>query len=97
VCYDETNFLITYNDCPIPKGFSPNGDGVNDSFDLSQHGATSVKIFNRSGSEVFTFKGIYMNQWTGKDKGGKDLPSGTYYYVIEAFGKTRTGWVQINR
>ncbi|MDR2222655.1 MAG: choice-of-anchor J domain-containing protein [Flavobacteriaceae bacterium] len=97
VCYDETSFMIRYEDCPIPKGFSPNGDGVNDVFDLSAHGATSVKIFNRNGVEVYTFKGIYTNQWTGKDKSNKDLPSGTYYYVIEAFGKTRTGWVQLNR
>jgi len=96
VCREETSFVVRYNDCPIPKGFSPNGDGINDTFDLSNHGATEVKVYNRNGTEVYSFKGIYTNQWDGKSK-GKELPSGTYYYVIKAFDKTRTGWVEINR
>ncbi|TDS52734.1 T9SS type B sorting domain-containing protein, partial [Myroides indicus] len=36
-------------------------------------------------------------QWHGQNKQGKQLPDGTYYYVIIAHGKTRTGWVQINK
>ncbi|MDR0230132.1 MAG: choice-of-anchor J domain-containing protein [Flavobacteriaceae bacterium] len=97
ICIEETSFIVNYEDCPIPKGFSPNGDGVNDTFDLSQHGATSIKIFNRLGSEVYSFTGNYTNQWNGKDKNGKDLPVGTYYYIIQAYEKTRTGWVEINK
>lgn len=96
ICVEENSFIVQYEDCPIPKGFSPNGDGVNDKFDLSQHGVTNLKIFNRSGSEVYSYTGNYINQWEGKDKKGKQLPSGTYYYVIQAFGKNRTGWVEIN-
>lgn len=97
VCKEETSFTITYLDCPIPKGFSPNGDGINDRFDLSSHGVSSLKIFNRNGVNVYSFDRGYKNQWDGKDKSGKELPSGTYYYIIEANGKTRTGWVEINR
>jgi len=97
VCLEETSFWVRYNDCPIPSGFSPNGDGINDTFDLSKHGVTSLKIYNRNGTELYSFKGNYTNQWDGKSKGGKELPSGTYYYVIQAFNKTRTGWVQINK
>jgi len=96
-CKEETSFVVRYTDCPIPKGFSPNGDGINDTFDLSNHGVSDLKIFNRNGVEVYSFKGAYTNQWKGQSKGGKTLPSGTYYYVITAFGKTRTGWVQLNR
>lgn len=97
VCKEEARFVIRYNDCPIPKGISPNGDGLNDAFDLSQHGATKVQIFNRQGTEVYSYTGNYTNQWNGKTSSGKDLPSGTYYYVIHAFEKTRTGWVEISR
>jgi len=32
-----------------------------------------------------------------QDKGGNLLPDGTYYYVIVSHGKTKTGWVQINK
>lgn len=97
ICKEETSFTITYLDCPIPKGFSPNGDGFNDRFDLSNHGVSNLKIFNRNGTNVYSYDIGYTNQWDGKDKAGKELPSGTYYYVIQANNSTRTGWVQINR
>lgn len=97
LCTDESSFKISFNDCPIPKGISPNGDGLNDRFDLSMHGVTSMVIYNRYGAEVYSFQGAYTNQWEGQGKGGKLLPDGTYYYVIIAHGKTKTGWVQINK
>jgi len=97
VCIDETSYTVTYLDCPIPKGFSPNGDGINDTFDLSNHGISSLKVYNRNGAEVYSHGLGYTNQWDGKDKSGKQLPSGTYYYVIEVQHKTRTGWVQISK
>ncbi|MDR0227552.1 MAG: choice-of-anchor J domain-containing protein [Flavobacteriaceae bacterium] len=96
-CVDEISFVVRYEDCPIPKGISPNGDGMNDTFDLTLHGVTSIKIFNRLGTEVYSFAGHYTDQWDGKDKKGKALPSGTYYYVIQSFDKARTGWVEISK
>ncbi|MCP1995111.1 choice-of-anchor J domain-containing protein [Flavobacterium sp. HSC-61S13] len=97
LCVDESSFKVSYLDCPIQKGISPNGDGKNDRFDLSQHGVNSIVIYNRYGAEVFAFQGAYTDQWYGQDKGGKSLPDGTYYYVVIAHGKTKTGWVQINK
>ncbi len=97
LCIDESSFKVSYKDCPIQKGISPNGDGKNDRFDLSQHGVNSIVIYNRYGAEVFAFQGAYTDQWYGQDKGGKSLPDGTYYYVVIAHGKTKTGWVQINK
>ncbi len=97
LCIDESSFKVSYRDCPIQKGISPNGDGKNDRFDLSQHGVNSIVIYNRYGAEVFAFQGAYTDQWYGQDKGGKALPDGTYYYVVIAHGKTKTGWVQINK
>lgn len=95
VCSDESSFTVRYEECPIPKGISPNGDGLNDHFDLSQHGVSSIKIFNRNGTEVYSFTGNYTNQWDGKGKNNKYLPDGTYYYIIQSFAKTRTGWVEL--
>lgn len=97
LCTDESSFKVSYLDCPIQKGISPNGDGKNDRFDLKEHGVTSMMIYNRYGAEVFAFQGEYTDQWYGQDKSGKALPDGTYYYVVIAHGKTRTGWVQINK
>ena len=94
-CVDESSFTIDFAECPIPKGISPNGDGVNDAFDLSEHGVSKIQIFNRNGIEVYSH-GRYNKEWMGQDKSGNKLPSGTYYYVIVSNGKMRTGWVQIN-
>ncbi len=96
-CTDESSFTISYNDCPIPKGISPNGDGINDRFDLSQHGVNNIVIYNRWGAEVYNYGSGYQSQWHGQDKKGNTLADGTYYYIIDAHGKTRTGWVQINK
>ncbi|MUV04548.1 T9SS type B sorting domain-containing protein, partial [Flavobacterium rakeshii] len=68
--------------CLIPRGISPNGDTMNDNFDLTGFNVTKISIFNRYGKEVFT-QGAYTNEWFGQDKKGNELPTGTYYYSIE--------------
>lgn len=95
-CVDESSFTIDFEDCPVPKGISPNGDGINDSFDLSNHGIAKIQIFNRNGREVYAHGAGYTNQFVGKDKSGKKLPAGTYFYVLVSHGKSKTGWVQLS-
>ncbi|MGG5601255.1 fibronectin type III domain-containing protein [Myroides sp. C8-3] len=95
-CYDETSFTVDFEECPIPKGFSPNGDGINDTFDLSNHGVAKLQIFNRNGVEVYSHGLGYKTQWAGQNNSGKLLPAGTYYYVVVTHGNMRTGWVQLN-
>jgi gliding motility-associated-like protein len=68
----------------VYDAFSPNGDGKNDVWNIPGIGNypnCSVKIFNTWGIAVFTSNG-YGTPWDGKYK-GNDLPSGTYYYVID--------------
>ncbi|WP_300570337.1 gliding motility-associated C-terminal domain-containing protein [Flavobacterium sp.] len=89
------------NECAnleIPKGISPNGDGFNDTFDLSDFcKIKNCKIFNRYGVAVFE-KDEYTNQWNGLDNNDHELPDATYYYVLRfEKGDVRTGWVYINR
>lgn len=82
----------------IPRGISPNGDSLNDTFDLGGMGVRHLSIFNRYGTEVYSYKGSYTNQWHGQDRDGKDLPDATYFYSItKQDGSTVTGWVYINR
>jgi gliding motility-associated-like protein len=83
--------------CVIPKGVSPNGDGLNDTWNLSGLNAKKVQIFNRYGVEVYS-KSDYTNEWEGKTSSGDELPSATYYYVVSLpSGEVKTGWVYINR
>ncbi|MQP24023.1 T9SS type B sorting domain-containing protein [Flavobacterium sp. LMO8] len=83
--------------CSIPKGISPNGDGLNDSWDLSNYDISKVEIFNRYGTKVYS-KSNYQNEWFGLSDSGKELPDGTYYFVIDFTDlETQTGWIYINR
>lgn len=67
----------------IPNAFSPNGDGINDTWIihyLNDYPGCSVAVFNRFGHPVFSSTG-YATPWNGTSKGGT-LPVGTYYYII---------------
>lgn len=83
-------------------GFSPNGDGANETLyiaGIENFPAASVSIFNRWGAEVF-YKVGYTNSngFSGKWN-GKELPDGTYFYVIDLKDGSRamSGYVQIQR
>jgi gliding motility-associated-like protein len=67
----------------IPNVFSPNGDGINDDWQvkfLAQYPNCRVEIFNRSGIKLFESRG-YNRPWDGTFK-GKPVPIATYYYLI---------------
>jgi gliding motility-associated-like protein len=96
-CGIELPVDVDETGCMIQRGISPNGDGLNDSFDLSAFNVTKLSIFNRYGKEVYSY-GNYTNQWHGQGDGGSELPTGTYFYMIERLnGESTTGWVYINR
>ena len=71
----------------IPNAFSPNGDGINDTWIiqyLEEYLSATVTIFNRYGQIVFQSPaGAYPNKpWDGTYK-GTVVPVGTYYYIIK--------------
>ncbi|WP_299250129.1 gliding motility-associated C-terminal domain-containing protein [uncultured Lacinutrix sp.] len=83
--------------CVIPQGISPNGDGLNDTFDLSSFDVQILTIFNRNGVKVYE-KTNYTNEWYGQSSDGDELPVGTYYYVMDYQGnKSKAAWVYVNR
>ncbi len=73
-----------------PNAFSPNGDGINDTWRLQVRGIITeyvLTVFNRYGQPVFTTHDA-AKQWDGAVN-GKPLPVGTYYYLIQ--GKDNNG------
>ncbi|WP_034247390.1 T9SS C-terminal target domain-containing protein, partial [Aquimarina atlantica] len=109
---DSSNFTINTQQeilvtkLTFDKGFSPNGDGVNDTWviegleDFPNH---TIQLFSRSGAKVFEAKD-YQNNWDGISNGrlavgnGK-LPAGAYYYIIETGSQEApplVGWIYIN-
>ncbi|MCF8226889.1 MAG: gliding motility-associated C-terminal domain-containing protein, partial [Bacteroidales bacterium] len=65
--------------------FSPNGDSRNEYFEIenaSSFPEIDIRVFNRWGSLVFSSIGYAEDQWWDGTFNGKDVPLGTYYYVI---------------
>ena len=70
----------------IPNVFTPNGDGVNDTWvigNIEMFPAAEVYVFNRWGQLMFTSKG-YAEDWDGRYR-GHFVPAGTYLYIIDIF------------
>ena len=70
--------------------FTPNGDGINDAFDIDILGETfyEIKIYNRWGNKVFEGnadgKGNDGNNWNGKtDNDGLPNSAGVYFYTFK--------------
>jgi len=95
-CSQTFTFTINGIFCDVPKGISPNNDSKNDSFNLAGLNVSRLLIYNRYGKEVYS-KNNYVNEWHGQGSNDNELPTGTYYYIIEASGTSKTGWVYINR
>jgi gliding motility-associated-like protein len=99
---DEDACVLT-----IPSGFSPDGDGANDTFKmlgLSRYRDNQLQIFNRQGQLVYE-KENYNNEFDGTPNRGVRwsstssnlLPSGTYFYVFKTYldQQVHTGYVFI--
>ncbi|EMR01097.1 gliding motility-associated C-terminal domain-containing protein [Cesiribacter andamanensis] len=90
-CEKSEPFTITDTVAPF-NGVTPNGDGQNDYFHFScidLYPQNLLRIYNRAGGLVFELNG-YDNQlkvFSGKGNrglyiGDKDLPAGTYFWVL---------------
>ncbi|MCY1720784.1 gliding motility-associated C-terminal domain-containing protein [Prolixibacteraceae bacterium Z1-6] len=85
--------LVTHLDFFIPQAFTPNGDGVNDSFEIigiETYEGNSLTVINRWGKKVYEAQNYGISTtpkfWDGKwttGGGNEDLPTGTYFYVLD--------------
>jgi len=95
-CSGEEDIIVTSTSCVIQKGISPGDGSKNDFFDLAGLNVRKLEIFNRYGTKVYSQMN-YSREWYGQSDKGDELPDGTYFYVIERDGETKTGWIYINR
>lgn len=80
----DTVKIFLLNAVDVPNTFTPNGDGINDKWEIASLGAYPkcvVEVYNTAGQQVYRTRG-YISAWDGKSK-GRELPAGTYYYVID--------------
>ena len=100
IAFDTIVVTVKDGNIVIPNAFSPNGDGINDTWQIKLLNSflnAKVQVFNRQGQLVFNTKG-YSKPWDGTSN-GKPLPIGTYYYVIEPGNglERKTGWIALLR
>lgn len=99
--FNEENINIT-----IGKVITPNGDGVNDRWTITNIEAfkdNDVEVVDRWGSVVYKATG-YDNasvSWGGANRGGQLVPTGTYFYTIVIDNGSKrireTGFVEVIR
>jgi gliding motility-associated-like protein len=95
-CSDTSSVTVTVTPrVRIPSAISPNGDGMDDTWEIDNIGAypaSHVLVFNRWGSKIFETNGYSRsNEWNGTIS-GQPAPIGTYYYVITlGNGKSYSG------
>lgn len=82
----DTVFIEVLPDLNVTSGFTPNDDGINDSWvidNIELFPNNVVQIFDRWGIVLYSQQGYNsQNAWDGTYE-GKPLPVGTYYYTIE--------------
>lgn len=109
VCFTIGNFDVGTEDCPprIPQGFSPNGDLINDFFEikglLDVYPNHEIRIYTRNGNLIF----IGNNEtgfWDGTANHGLlyegAVSPGLYFYSLDLKHpdyKIFTGWVYLNK
>lgn len=73
-----------YQQLYVPDAFTPNGDGINDTWfieTLKAYPGAVVKVFNRAGQKIFDNNGKNIS-WDGTFK-GEAQSTGAYVYLID--------------
>lgn len=81
ICAFKIDFQVERDAVNLPNIFTPNGDGINDVYDVGLSSANffEVKIINRWGVEVFSTNTLGAT-WDGKYN-GRECDVGVYYVI----------------
>lgn len=97
--YDVVLYIETVNGCMdttiakvalteevklyIPNAFTPNGDGINDVFEIKGTPISNFNlyIYDRWGKEIWSTHN-FETRWDGTDFSGKAVPPGSYIYKV---------------
>ncbi|WP_299840248.1 BspA family leucine-rich repeat surface protein [uncultured Tenacibaculum sp.] len=117
---ENTNYDITFlpnsfeiieritENTELPNVFTPNGDGVNDVFEIKDleknYPNFEIQFFDRNGAVLYSYNhngdiNATPIWWDGTHK-GKKLPTGTYYFSLnynQDGKKPKATWVFLNR
>lgn len=88
---DKDTVAVTVKGLLAPNGFSPNGDAINDVFQIggaAQITNNELKVFDKRGKVVYEQKDLGKDGvwWDGLSREGEKLEDGIYYYVFTGDG-----------
>jgi len=102
-CIDTNQqcLMVTESNYSIPNVFTPDGDGNNDAFVITNSGMKSLHciLFNRWGQVIYEWSDV-NGKWDGMTNSGKMASDGVYYFVATMVdfadqNITETGFVQL--
>lgn len=98
---EKTDCTPVNTDTEFPPLFTPNGDGQNDFWiipGIENKSDCTMNVFDGRGRRVLQKKGYPISGWDGVSDEGKQVPDGTYYFVLSCPSETpATGSVLIVR
>ncbi|PLX14972.1 MAG: hypothetical protein C0598_00175 [Marinilabiliales bacterium] len=93
-CYDDTLAVVAlteYVQLFIPTAFTPNGDGLNDFFEIkgTPMADFNMYIYNRLGQQIWSTHN-FEEMWNGEDQYGNPVEVGSYIYKIQGTDYQKT-------
>jgi gliding motility-associated-like protein len=103
-CESEDSVKVKVIDPPlvrIPNLITPNSDGENEFWDLSElkdYWLYDITLSDRQGKRIF-YTQNYQNDWQALDTDGGQLPVGIYFYHMKNrnTGEEYRGFIQVIR
>ncbi|MBF9253927.1 gliding motility-associated C-terminal domain-containing protein [Pontibacter sp. 172403-2] len=97
-CQDTAHVVVLVEKTlDIPNAFSPNGDGVNDTWQIGnilEFPGVKLEVFNRWGNKIYQ-NDSYQNDWNGTYRGNL-VPVGAYFYIFTLPSKRQlTGYLNV--
>jgi gliding motility-associated-like protein len=106
MCSDTLTKSVHVKDCPpdsihitVPNIFSPNADGINDSWQLVissyQYTVSNYQctVYDRWGIKVFETSTL-SQAWDGRSTGGLACSAGAYFYIIKLTATNSKGVIE---
>ncbi len=90
--------ISTLDNCIFPNIFTPNGDHINDVFEIPclVGLGNQLLIFNRWGDLIYETDN-YQNDWDGTHR-GIAVPDGTYFYILKNnTGEEKQSSIEVRR
>ena len=83
----------------VKNAFSPNGDGINDTWSIDElyvfeGKVANLKIYDRYQKLIYEQESSTKLEWNGKISGFRAVPTDSYWYLLTLpDGRTFNGWV----